>query len=171
MQDLLNLISVFGRLSLAAFGGGVGILAEMERLVVAHGWVTQREFVDIFALGQITPGPGMLISTVIGYRVAGFTGAFVAGVAMFLPTSLLTWVVADRWGRLKASPLVTAIRGGMAPVGIGLLATGGYILARTAIDGAVPAAIAAATVIALLRFKANPALVVIGSGLIGWLLT
>ena len=168
--ELWDLVAVFARLSLAAFGGGVGILPEMERESVDHGWVTRREFVDIFALGNITPGPGMLISVVIGYRAAGLPGALVAGVAMFLPTSLLTWLVAERWGRLRRSALVNAIRDGMAPIAIGLLATGGYTLARTAIDGVPTAAIAAATVVALLRFRASPALIVLSSGPIGWLL-
>ena len=168
--DLWDLFAVFARLSLAAFGGGVGVLPEMQRQSVAHGWVTAREFVAIYALGTITPGPGMLISMVIGYRAAGPAGAVVAGIAMFLPTSLLTWVVAERWGRLRRSPLVDAVRTGMAPVAIGLLATGAYTLGRTALDGPLTALIAAATVLVLLRSRVSPALIVLASGLAGLLL-
>jgi chromate transporter len=168
--DLAELFILFARLSLAAFGGGAAIVPPMEREAVARGWLTHREFVDIFALGQITPGPGMLIATVIGYRAAGPPGAIVAGVAMFLPPSLLTWIVTERWDRLRGSPFVAAVRAGMAPVAVGLLSTGAYALGRTAIDGPATALIAVAVTLALLRFNVSPALLVLLSGAAGWLL-
>jgi chromate transporter len=168
--DLWELLTLFARLSFAAFGGGVGIVPQMQREVVARGWLTQREFVEVFALGQVTPGPGMLISTVIGYRVAGLAGALVAGVAMFLPSCLLTWVVSERWGRLRHSPVVANIRAGMAPVGLGLIASGAYAIGRTAIDGPATALIALAVTLALLRYRISPAVLVALAGAAGWLL-
>jgi chromate transporter len=170
IHDLLELVAVFARLSLAAFGGGVGVLPEMERQAVGHGWVTHREFVDVYALGQVTPGPGMLVSVVIGQRAAGVPGAIVAGIAMFLPSSLLTWIVTERWGRLPDSPLVTAIREGMSPVALGLYAGGLYTLARTAIDGPLTAVMALLTIVALLRFGISPAVPVLAGGALGWIL-
>ena len=170
MRELLEVLSVFAQLSFAAFGGGIGIVPEMKSQAVAHGWVTDREFVDIFALGQITPGPGMLVSVVIGERAAGPLGALVAGLAMFLPTSLITWLVADRWSRLQDSTTIKAVRAGMAPVALGLIASGGYVLARTALDSVQTAAIALIVTVALIRFRANPGLLVLLSGGAGWLL-
>lgn len=169
-HTLLQLIGVFARLSLAAFGGGIGILAEMERQSVGHGWVTHREFLDIFALGNITPGPGMLMVVVIGYRAAGLLGALVAGVAMFLPTSLLTWVIAERWARIRTRPAVAALREAIAAVGVGLMAAGAYTLARIGVDGALTGAIALVVLLLILWRRASPALVMLASGCAGWLL-
>ena len=62
MSELAEIALVFLRIGLLAFGGGLAILPEMERqVVVEHRWLTHREFVDSFALGQLTPGPGMLM--------------------------------------------------------------------------------------------------------------
>jgi chromate transporter len=167
---LLDLLLVFAKLSIAAFGGGVGIIPEMERQSIGHGWITHREFLDIFALGQITPGPGMLIAIVIGYKAAGLPGAAVAGTAMFLPSSVLAWVVAERWGRLRDSNLVKAVRGGMGQIAIGLWAAGTYTPATIAIDGALTALLAGLTVLALLRFRVSPAVPVLLGGVLGYLL-
>jgi chromate transporter len=168
--ELWEVFALFARLSLAGFGGGAAIVPPMEQAAVAHGWVTHRQFVDVYALGQMTPGPGMLVATVLGYRAAGPLGALVASVAMFLPPSLLTWVITERWSRLRGSPLVDAVRAGMAPVAVGLIATGAYAIGRTAIDGPVTALIAVAVAVILLRFRVSPALPVLLSGLAGWLL-
>ena len=105
MSDLFALAWTFLRLSFLAVGGGIGVVPEMQRQVVEiQGWLTARQFVDGYALSQITPGPGMLVTAFIGYRVHGLLGASVAMAAMFLPTSLLTWIVAHRWERIQAAP-------------------------------------------------------------------
>lgn len=170
IDTLLQIIGVFARLSLAAFGGGIPILAEMERQSTGHGWVTHREFLDIFALGQFTPGPGMLMVVVIGYRAAGLLGALAAGLAMFLPTSLLTWVVAERWSRIRTLPAVAALREAIAAVGVGLMAAGTYSLARIGVDGLLTGAIALVVLLLILSRRASPALVMLSSGVAGWLL-
>jgi chromate transporter len=168
VSDLLDLIFVFGRLSLVAFGGGIGILPEMERASVGdHAWVTHREFVDAFALSQVTPGPGMLMVVVIGYRAAGPLGAFVAALAMFVPTSTITWFAADRWSRLGERPLVALMRGTLSPVALGLLSAGCYTLFRIAIGGPSAAIIAAGAVLAVAWAKLSPAIAVLAGAAIG----
>ncbi|HEX7548573.1 MAG TPA: chromate transporter, partial [Candidatus Methylomirabilis sp.] len=127
MTDLLTLAWTFVRLSFLCVGGGLGVVPEMQRQVVGiHGWLTARQFVDGYALAQVTPGPGMLVSAFIGYRVYGLLGAFVAMTAMFLPTSLLTWFVARHWQRLQGRPWALAVERGLAPLAIGLMAAGVY---------------------------------------------
>jgi chromate transporter len=72
---------------------------EMQRQVVGiQGWLTAGQFVDGYALSQVTPGPAMLVTGFIGYRVSGLLGALVAMAAMFLPTALLTWFAAPPAG-------------------------------------------------------------------------
>lgn len=171
MSDLIDLMVVFVRISLVAFGGGIGILPEMERQVVGqHHWVTHQQFVDAFALSQVTPGPGMLMVVMIGYRAAGLPGALVAGIAMFGPTSTLTWLIADRWSKVSDRPVMVIIRGTLSPVALGLLSAGCYTLFRLGVGGPVAFVVTATAFTAVARWKVTPAFVVIAGALVGLLL-
>lgn len=168
MKDLIDLVLVFSRLSFVAFGGGIGILPEMERAVVGgHGWVTHQQFIDAFALSQVTPGPGMLMVVMIGYRAAGLPGALVAGVSMFAPTGALTWLVADRWSRLGDRPVMTLIRGTLSPVALGLLSAGCYTLFRLGVGSVTAAILATAAFAAVAGLKMSPALAVVAGAIVG----
>src|SRR2546428_13081559 len=86
MSDLLLMTWTFLWLSLLCVGGGLGVIPEMQRQVVAnHQWVTAREFVDGYTLAQLTPGPTMLVVAFVGYRAHGLLGAGPATVPLFLP--------------------------------------------------------------------------------------
>ena len=91
-RTLLALVLVFGPLSLFSIGGGASLLAEIEHQAVAvHHWTTQREFADLFAISRAAPGPGTMLSALIGWKVAGWAGALTATVALYLPSSLLVY--------------------------------------------------------------------------------
>lgn len=160
MSDLLDMLVFFARLSLVAFGGGIGILPEMERHVVGAGWVTHTEFVDAYALSQITPGPGMLMVVMIGYRGAGPLGALFAAIGMFGPASLITWGIADRWSRFGERPVVVLLRRTLSPVALGLIAAGTYTLARLAVHGPVEAVLAAVSIVLVAGLKRSPIIAV-----------
>lgn len=168
MSELWALLSVFSRLSVVAFGGGIGILPEMERESVGgHGWVDHQQFVDAFALSQVTPGPGMLMVVVIGLNAAGIPGALVAGLAMFGPTAFLTWFAANRWARLGASPRVALVRHTLAPVALGLLAAGCYTLVRLGVDSITGALVVAVAFLAVTPLGRPPWQVIVASALAG----
>jgi chromate transporter len=170
VSDLVTLTWTFLRLSLMCLGGGLGVLPEMERQVVSvHRWLTAREFVDGYALSQVTPGPAMLVAVFVGYRVAGGLGALLAGAAMFLPTSALTWAIAHRWDRLRGRPWAVAAERALAPLGIGLMAAGVYTLARSALADPLSAAYAVVAALALARGWLPPAAVVLAAGGVNWL--
>jgi len=161
VSPLAELAAVFARVSLFAFGGGLGILPEMERQTVTlHSWVTHREFVDAWALSQVTPGPGMLMVLVIGFRAAGLGGALAAGLAMFGPPATLAALVGDRWGRLGRRPIVGVLRRTLGPVALGLLAAGSYTVLRLGVDGAATGLIALGAFLAVAWGARSPALVV-----------
>ncbi len=80
-DPLLTLAANFAMLSLFAIGGANAAIPEMHRLVVeVQRWMTDQQFSDLFAIAQVTPGPNVIITTLIGYQVAGFAGALVATV-------------------------------------------------------------------------------------------
>ena len=169
MSDLFALAWTFLRLSFLAVGGGIGVVPEMQRQVVEiHGWLTARQFVDGYALSQITPGPGMLVTAFIGYRVQGLLGASVAMAAMFLPTSLLTWIVAHRWERIQGRPWPQAVERALAPLAVGLMAAGVYTVGRSAITDIPTVILALASVIILSRRWLPAAVVVLAAGVVSW---
>jgi chromate transporter len=168
VSDLVDVFVVFIRLTVVAFGGGISILPEMERQVVGtHQWVSHQEFIDAYALSQVTPGPGMLMVVVIGYRAAGLPGALVAGVAMFAPPAALAWFAADRWSRVSQAPVMVLLRGALAPVALGLLAAGAYTLVRIGASSPVQVVLAAAAFVTVATFGRAPWVVVAGGAAIG----
>ena len=172
MTDLARLTWTFLWLSLLCVGGGVGVIPEMQRqVVVSHQWVTAREFVDGYTLAQLTPGPNMLVAAFVGYRAHGLPGAILATPAMFLPTSIVTSVVADRWQRLRGHRWAEPVERALAPVGMGLMAAGVYTLARTALHDGLTVTLALAAAVVLATRFAAPMLVVVAAGLVGWLLS
>jgi Chromate transporter len=87
-SPLFGLISTFALLSLFAVGGANAAVPEMHRIAVeVHHWMTEKQFADTFAIAQLSPGPNVLIVTLIGYAVAGIAGALAATVAMCVPTA------------------------------------------------------------------------------------
>jgi chromate transporter len=172
MKPLASLTWTFFRLSFLCVGGGLSAIPEMQRQVVSiHGWLTAREFVDGYALSQVTPGPAMLVVTFIGYHVSGVPGALLATVAMFLPTSLLTLVLAEHWGRLRTRPWAVAFERALPPLAVGLMAAGVYTVGRSAVTDVRTAVLAAAAALVLARRWLPAAAVVLAAGAASWLVT
>jgi chromate transporter len=166
MQKLLSLAWVFALLSLVAVGGGTAILPEMERQVVHQfHWMGDKQFRDIYSLGQVAPGPNMLMVMVIGYRLAGAAGAAVVGMAFFLPDCLLTFFANRLWRRFSESRWRTALQRGLAPVSIGLMLSGTYALAQLSIRNMMGLAIAVTTFGILTWRRVNPLLLISAGGL------
>lgn len=171
MIEVLQLLWVFGTLSIMAVGGGTAVLPEMKALTVnEYQWLTSDQFGQIYSLGQLAPGPNMLMVAVIGYHVSGYAGAVAALVGFFLPAGLIMFVCGRIWDRFADSPWKTAVQNGLAPLTIGLMLAGTWVLARTVILGPMTAWIAVAVTVILLLRHVNPALLIFGGGIAGYLL-
>lgn len=169
MSTLLQLLGAFSLLSLLAVGGGAAVLPEMKASVVAqHGWLTADQFVEIYSLGQLAPGPNMLMVQVIGERVAGIPGAFIALIGFFLPASLLTYWTGILWDRLDGWPWRESIQRGLAPISIGLMLAGTITIGRIAVNDPRTIAMAVAVTGILLWRKVNPAWLILGCAVVGW---
>jgi chromate transporter len=164
-DSLAALAIVFIPFSLISVGGGSSIIAGMgHEAVDSHAWLTSKEFVELFAISRAAPGPGTMLATLIGWKVAGWTGALVASLALFIPSSLLCYGVFrlsnvhrdKRWHR--------AMRAGLAPVGTGLIAAGVLSILRLTGGGSVTYAIAVGSSVILVCFPNFPPLAVIGGG-------
>ena len=168
---LLDIAFTFGVLSLIAFGGMPSVMPEMQRLVVdVKGWTTHAEFIQLFAIAQAAPGPNVLIVSLLGWKAAGLPGAVVALLAVCAPAAVLSWWVADLWERFKESPWRIAIQKAIAPLVVGLVLSGGYVLCTPSTPDWRLWAIAAASAVAFLTLKINPLWILAAGGSIGGLL-
>ena len=155
-------------LSLVAIGGINAILPEVHRAVVdLEHWMTSAEFAELFALAQLAPGPNAMVVALIGWKVAGIAGAFVATLAICGPSSLLCYVALHWWERLRHSPLRAVVQRALAPVAIGLILASGYTLARGADRTAVAGALTAVAAAALAFTRVNPVWVLAAAALVG----
>lgn len=132
----LQLAAVMAPLSLIAVGGAPAIFAPMQHEVVdVRQWLTGRDFVEMFAVAKFAPGPGAMISTLIGYHVAGWIGALVSTLALFLPSSLLCMAVARAWDKHRGKPWHKAVEEGLSPIAAGLVFAGILALFRLVHSG------------------------------------
>ncbi len=167
-----QLVTMFLRIGSVTFGGGLVIIPQIEADVVdVHRWLTQQEFADGMAFGQITPGPVMITATFIGYKVAGLLGAVAATIAAFLPSFVMTVVAGTSLNRFRANYQVQSFLSGVAPAVVGMLASAGVSLARSSLSTTlsyknIPVSFGIATLAFLLMMRArlNPVLIVFGCG-------
>src|SRR3954468_4852870 len=165
---LADLALSFGVLSLIAFGGMPAVMPEMQRLVVeVKGWTTPSQFIQLFAIAQAAPGPNVLIVSLVGWRVAGLAGAVVALLAVCAPAAVLSWWVADLWERFKDSPWRRAIQKAIAPLVIGLMLSGGWVICTPATPDWRLWAIAAGAAPAVFARRVNPLWLLAAGGAVG----
>jgi chromate transporter len=168
MSQIPALIRVFAYLSLLTVGGGMAAFPEMKILTVdVHRWLSFPQLIHLYSVGQMAPGPNMMMIVSIGEWAGGLAGAVAVLLAFFGPTAVLAFVVARLWKRLEPWPWRSSIQQGLAPVSVGLLLAGCLSMAKGAITGVETAAIAVAVLLILLQYKINPALLVLGGAVLG----
>jgi chromate transporter len=162
---LLALALVFAPLSLLSFGGSNAVVADIEHQTVAvHHWMTGREFADFFALTRAAPGPGSMLTAIIGWKVAGLAGALAATLCFYVPAAILVYVMAKLWGRWRGRRWHGAIERGLAPVAAGLLLSAGIAVLRASAGGWPIWAAAFAATGLLLRWPKLPTTALIAGG-------
>jgi chromate transporter len=133
MRDnpLIGLTVILVPFSLLSIGGGPSIFAPLQRETVdVMQWVTAREFIDLFSIARVAPGPGAMLATLIGWKIAGWLGALVATLALFVPASILCMVVARFYDRYRGHQWHTALEKGLAPIAVGLVMAGAISIIR-----------------------------------------
>src|SRR6266851_673695 len=132
MRDnpLIALAIVFIPLSLLSIGGGPSILAGIQNAVEARAWMSERDFIDLFAIARAAPGPGVLLATLVGWKVAGIPGALVASLALFVPSSIVYYAIARQWSTHRGKDWHNALELGLAPVAAGLILAGSLVILR-----------------------------------------
>ena len=168
-NPIWTLAWTFGVMSLFAVGGANAALPEMHRVAVdVQHWLTDKQFADAFAISQLSPGPNVLIVTLIGYSVAGVAGALVATLAMCLPTALMAYGVSRVLTRSSHSRWPAILQAALVPLSIGLMGASGYILARASDHTWVAAAITIGAAVMASATKLNPFWMLLVGGCLGF---
>jgi chromate transporter len=169
MSQLIHLAMTFSLLSILAVGGGTAVLPEMQTLLAQQFNVSHTQFVQIYSIGQVAPGPNMLMVLVIGFQIAGMLGAGIVLLSFFLPSSIFCFYAGRLWMYFGESPWRRSIQNALEPISIGLMASGVYAVAKASIFDVTTLILALLSLYCVLKTKINPALVILGSGLIGLL--
>lgn len=164
----VDLTLQFAVLSLMSIGGIIAVVPEMHAAVVeTHRWMSSTDFVTLFALAQAAPGPNVIVVTLIGWRVAGASGALVATLAVSAPSFAMAYTASrfsTRFNRLNWYRLAER---GIAPVTIGLVLSSGVLLSDVATHGWASLAITALTVAAVLKWRNSPLIALAAAALAG----
>jgi chromate transporter len=155
-------------LSLISFGGIPAVLPDLREFVVNnHGWLTDRDFANCFAIVQVLPGPNMiLMMAFIGWQVGGVPTAIASSLAIFVPSCLVVYTVFRVSERYRDTSWQRVLRRGLAPVTIGLVVAGGYVMSIAGGAGWASFGVTAATA-ALLFTRLNPLWLLAGGGALG----
>lgn len=154
--------------SLLAVGGMNATLADIQRYAVdTRHWVTAQQFVTFYSLTQASPGPNGMAVALIGFQAAGLAGALVATVAKIVPSAIVAYYVSDWVERRHDSALITAIRRGLAPLTVGLLACAAYVFAREIDVNAGRIVLTAVTAWIAFRTRFNPIWLVAAGAALG----
>ena len=164
-----TLVWTFAAMSLLAVGGANAAIPEMQRIAVdVHHWMTAKQFADIYAISQLSPGPNVLIVALIGYTVAGAAGALVSTFAMCAPAAALAYYVSRLFARKGQSRWPAIITAALVPLSIGLMGAGALILAQTTDRSLVAALVTAAAAILAYATRLNPLWMFLTGGILGF---
>jgi chromate transporter len=167
---LLRLFLSFLKVGSVVFGSGYVLLAFLQTEFVQRlHWLTDKQLIDAVAVGQFTPGPLFTTATFIGYVVAGWMGAVVATVGIFLPGFVLVAVSGPVIPRLRRSPLAAAALDGVVAGSLALMAVVAMQLGKASIVDRTTLIVFCVSLIVLLRFRVNSAWVVAAAAVVGWL--
>jgi chromate transporter len=168
--SLSGLFLFFAKVGSVLFGSGYVLLAFLRSdLVERWHWLTEAQLLDAIAVGQVTPGPVFTTATFIGYLLGGPAGAAVATVGIFLPAFVFVALTRPILPRLRRSKVAGAFLDGVNVSSLALMAAVTWHLARSAVMDWLTLGIAAASAVALLRFRINSAWLVLGGGIAGWI--
>ena len=163
-----KLFAFFLKAGSLTFGSGLVIVPFLEKgLVQQTGWLTERDFLVAVAMGMISPGPVVITATFVGYLVAGFGGALVATIGIFLPSFLLVLIVAPILMRYRANPNVQGFIKGAYAAAIGTILGACVLLGKIAIGDWLTALVALGSLVVLFRWKVSNPLLVAVTALIG----
>ncbi len=166
--SLVPLFLVFLKVGAVLFGSGYLLLAFLhDDLVVHRHWLSDAQLLDAIAIGQVTPGPVFTTATFIGYILAGFPGAIVATIAIFLPAFGFVALCRPVVPFLRRSPVAGAVLDGLNVASLALMAVVTWQLGTSAIVDLITLALALVSLVMLVHFHLNSVWLLFGGAIVG----
>uniref|UniRef100_A0A7C4TBN2 Chromate efflux transporter n=1 Tax=candidate division WOR-3 bacterium TaxID=2052148 RepID=A0A7C4TBN2_UNCW3 len=126
LKKALELFLIFFKIGAVIFGGGYAAIPFIQKEVcIYRNWLNGREFLDGFALGQITPGPVAITATFVGFKVMGIPGAFISTIGIFLPSFLMLILLVKIYKRIENKPYVRSFFNGVKSAVVAILLSTG----------------------------------------------
>ncbi len=168
----LQLFWVFFKIGLFGFGGGYTMVSMIRMEVVDdYQWMSAGEYADLLAISQMTPGPiSINTATFVGFTQGGILGSILATFALCLPSIILMAFVVALFFKHKESPYIKKPMELMTPVVAGLIISAAILMCdKDSFSSILSFVIFGGTVVAHYFFKVNPILLIIVSGVLGWI--
>ncbi len=163
-----SVVGLFAGVGAFTFGGGLSMIVLVEEQVVDRlQWLTPQEFIAGLALGQLTPGPVLMVAAYVGYKVLGVGGAVAAAVAAFLPSFVLTLALLPAFDRVRALGWTQAVIQGIGPGVIGVMSVTLARMAPHAVPDPLAALVLVVTVTVLLAWRLAPVKTMLGGAIVG----
>lgn len=165
---LVPILLTFLKMGVVVFGSGYVLLSFLQAdLVDRLHWITQPQLLDAVTAGQLTPGPVFATAAFLGYLLHGFSGAAIATLAIFLPSFFLAGIVGLLARQIRKSPATASFLDGVNSAAVALIAAVAVTLGKTALLDPWTWAIAAASLLLLLRFKINATWLILAGATLG----
>ncbi len=162
------LFLTFLKIGSILYGSGYVLLAFLRSdFVQSLGWLTDRQLLDAVAVGQLTPGPVFTTATFVGYLVAGWQGALLATLAIFLPSFAFIALIHPLAATLRRSPWTSAILDGVNVAALALMGGVMLQLGQNALLDILTWAIALLSFVILLRIRINSAWLILAGAVLG----
>ena len=166
--SLGRIVALFSAIGALTFGGGLSMIALFEEHLVRQlQWLTAEEFIAGLALGQLTPGPILVVAAYVGYKVLGVGGAAAAVTAVFLPSFVLMLAILPAFHRVRSLAWAKAVIHGIAPGVIGVMAVALTRLAPHAVPDLLALAALLATAVVMLAWRVAPLKLMLAGSLFG----
>lgn len=169
LKSLWDLFSVFFKIGLCTFGGGIAMLPILEReLSEKRGWTTSNELLDYFALGQATPGIiAINVATFVGYKRAGIIGGIVATLGMVFPSIVIITVIAKFISNFSEIVWVQKALRGINVAVAAILTMAVYNFSKKAVKSVFGFILLLIAFALIFFFNVNTVWVIFGSALLG----
>ena len=165
---LLDILLFFTKAGAFVFGSGLAVVPFLYQGVVQDfHWLDERQFTDAVAVAMITPGPVVITVAFIGFLVAGFAGASLAAIGIFLPVFVPVVVISPWFKRHRDNAQLKGFVQGATAAATGAITGAVVILGQRAIFDLPTAAIGSVSLAVLWRFKLHEPIVVAAAGLAG----
>ncbi len=156
-NPLWDLGVFFFKVGAFTFGGGLSMIAFIQEQVVGHyQWLTTSEFLDGLALGQVTPGPILMLAAFVGFKVAGLGGAVLSAAAIFLPSFILVLAVIPILAKVREVKWIAAALKGIGAAVIGVLFVALAQMSPHAVPDAFALAVFALALAGMLAWRLTP---------------